>query len=220
VPASAAGRLEFGARSVGLPLSRRYRFCKRVLDVCGATALLILGLPFIVCFACLIRLEEGGPLFYRRRVIGPGGAFDAFKLRSMRVDADQILERDPQLRRQFSINFKLKDDPRVTRVGEVMRRFSIDELPQLWNILCGQMSLVGPRMITPNELDKFGDAGWIFSCVKPGLTGYWQVQAQREPGYESRAKMEQWYAEHRSLTLDLKILLKTPLRVLRGQENG
>lgn len=220
MPASAAGRLDVGACSGRLPLSRRYRFCKRVLDVCGAAALLSLALPFIVCFACLIKLEDGGPVLYRRRVIGPGGTFDAFKLRSMRVEADALLERDAQLRRQFSVNFKLQHDPRVTRIGAVMRRSSIDELPQLWNVLRGQMSLVGPRMITPAELEKFGDAGWIFSCVKPGLTGYWQVQERREPGYESRAKLEHWYAEHRSLALDLKILLKTPLRVLRGQESG
>ncbi len=208
-----------GARSTRLPRSRSYRICKRVMDVCGASILLAVSLPVIVFFACLIRIEDGGAVLYRRRVVGPGGAFDAFKLRSMRVDADQVLERDPELRRQFSINFKLKDDPRVTKAGAVMRRYSIDELPQLWNVLRGQMSLVGPRMISPAELEKFGDAAWIFNCIKPGLTGYWQTQGGHDAGYDNRVKMELWYAEHRSLALDLRILLKTPLRVLRGQGN-
>jgi lipopolysaccharide/colanic/teichoic acid biosynthesis glycosyltransferase len=134
----------------------------------------------------------------------------------MRSDADKTLERDGWLRQQFSVNFKLKNDPRVTRVGAVLRRFSLDELPQLWNVLRGEMSLVGPRMISPAELEKFGDAAWIFHCVKPGLTGYWQVQGRTEAGYDERIRMELWYAENRSLALDLMVLLKTPMRVLRG----
>ncbi len=219
MPASAAERLEFGARSTRLPLSRSYRMCKRVIDVCGASILLAIALPVIFFFACLIKIEDSGAVFYRRRVVGPGGAFDAFKLRSMRVDADQVLERDPELRWQFSINFKLKDDPRVTKAGAVIRGYSIDELPQLWNVLRGQMSLVGPRMITAAELEKFGDAAWIFNCIKPGLTGYWQTHGEHESGYANRVKMELWYAEHRSLALDLRILLKTPLRVMRGRGN-
>jgi exopolysaccharide production protein ExoY len=101
-------------------------------------------------------------------------------------------------------------------VGALLRRFSLDELPQLWNVLRGEMSLVGPRMISPVELEKFGDAAWIFTCVKPGLTGYWQVQGRTEAGYDERVRMELLYAENRSLALDLMVLLKTPMRVLRG----
>ena len=162
------------------------------------------------------KLHDGGPALFRRRVVGLKGEFDAFKLRTMRVDADEILHRDPELRRQFEINFKLYDDPRVTAIGATLRRSGLDELPQLWNVLKGEMSLVGPRMITPAELKKYGNAGWIFQCMKPGLTGYWQVHGKQEAGYGHRIKMDLFYAEHWSLWFDLKILIRTPLRVLRG----
>lgn len=200
-------------------MRRGSRFLKRLIDLTGAALLLLFSSPVICVLACLIKLEDGSPVFYRRRVVGMAGEFDAFKLRSMRVDAEQILEQNAQLRRQFQINFKLKNDPRVTRVGGLMRRFSIDELPQLWNVVRGQMSLVGPRMISPAELEKFGEAAWIFNWVKPGLTGYWQLSGRQELGYEDRVKKELWYTQNRSLSLDLKILLKTPLRVLRGGES-
>lgn len=217
VPASAAGRLDFKEDTTPARAGRGYLFCKRLLDVASASVFLILSLPLLLVFACMIKLHDGGPVFHRRRVVGPQGAFDAFKLRSMRVDADAVLQHNARLREEFSLNFKLKNDPRVTPVGSVMRRWSVDELPQLWNVLCGQMSLVGPRMISPAELEKFGKPAWIFQCVKPGLTGYWQVSSKQDASYQDRVKMELWYAEHRTLGLDLVILFKTPLRVLRGQ---
>jgi lipopolysaccharide/colanic/teichoic acid biosynthesis glycosyltransferase len=197
-------------------MNRFARGLKRAMDVAGATFLLILTAPVIATLALLVKLQDGGPVIHRRRVVGPEGEFDAFKLRSMRVDADEILRRDPALRREFEVNFKLKDDPRVTAVGTFMRRTSLDELPQLWNVLTGEMSLVGPRMITPAELKKFGEAGWIFRCVKPGLTGYWQIQGRQEISYENRVAMDLFYVQNWTLALDLKILVKTPLRVLRG----
>ena len=213
---SAARRLDLSAQEARLPLHRSSRFVKRLIDLFGAAVLLLFSSPLVFVFACLIKLEDGGPVLYRRRVVGMAGAFDAFKLRSMRVDAEQILERDAQLSQQFQANFKLRNDPRITRTGAVMRRFSVDELPQLWNVLRGEMSLVGPRMISPAELKKFGEAAWIFNHVKPGLTGYWQISGRHELGYEDRVKKELWYTQNRSLGLDLMILLKTPLRVLRG----
>ena len=134
----------------------------------------------------------------------------------MRVDADQILARDPELRREFEVHFKLKKDPRITPIGNFLRKSSLDELPQFWNVLKGEMSLVGPRMITPAELQKFGAAGWIYSCMRPGVTGYWQVQGRQNVSYDERVQMEEFYVRNWSLVLDLKILIKTPLRVLRG----
>jgi lipopolysaccharide/colanic/teichoic acid biosynthesis glycosyltransferase len=134
----------------------------------------------------------------------------------MRVDADEVLRRDPLFRRQFEMNFKLKDDPRITAVGARLRRTGLDELPQLWNVFKGEMSLVGPRMITPVELKKYGAAGWIFAELKPGLTGYWQVSGDQEAGYDRRIEMDLFYTENWSLMFDLKILIKTPARVLRG----
>jgi lipopolysaccharide/colanic/teichoic acid biosynthesis glycosyltransferase len=142
--------------------------------------------------------------------------FDALKLRTMRTDADEILRNNPSLRSKFEVNFKLKDDPRVTRLGTFLRKASLDELPQLWNVLKGEMSIVGPRMINPAELGKYGDAAWIFRCVKPGLTGYWQVHARKSVSYDERVRMDLFYVKNWSLAVDLKILAMTPLRIVRG----
>jgi lipopolysaccharide/colanic/teichoic acid biosynthesis glycosyltransferase len=189
---------------------------KRMMDVLGATIILVFSAPLMAVLALRIKLHDGGPALFRRRVVGPRGDFDAFKLRTMLVDADEILRRDPELRRQFEVHFKLKDDPRVTRVGRALRRTGLDELPQLWNVLKGEMSLVGPRMITSAELAKYGEAGWIFECLKPGVSGHWQVNGDPEAGYDRRISMDLFYAENWSLLFDLKILIRTPSRVLRG----
>lgn len=198
------------------PAGRAARVCKRLLDLCGATLLLIASSPIIFVCACVIKLQDGGPVFHRRRVVGRCGEFDAFKLRSMGVDADEILNSHAELKNQFSVNFKLKRDPRVTPFGAFMRRYSLDELPQLWNVLRGEMSLVGPRMISPAELPRFENTAWIFNWMRPGLSGYWQTEGRQELGYERRVAMELWYTEHWSLALDLRIMLKTPLRIWRG----
>jgi lipopolysaccharide/colanic/teichoic acid biosynthesis glycosyltransferase len=189
---------------------------KRTMDLAGAVICLVLSAPLVGVLALRIKLHDGGPALFRRRVVGPKGEFDAFKLRTMRVDADEVLRHDPEMRRQFEINFKLKRDPRVTPVGATLRRSGLDELPQLWNVLKGEMSLVGPRMITPAELKKYGEAGWIFDCMKPGLTGYWQVHGDQEAGYDRRISMDLFYVENWSLLFDLKLLMRTPLRVIRG----
>jgi lipopolysaccharide/colanic/teichoic acid biosynthesis glycosyltransferase len=216
VAASSVDRLKITSNTSQVHFSRTAITLKRALDVAGAAILLAFVSPVVALLALLIKLQDGGPVIHRRRVVGSSGEFDAFKLRSMRVDADEILQKDSALRREFEVNFKLKQDPRITRLGVFIRRTSLDELPQLWNVLRGQMSLVGPRMITPAELKKFGDAGWIFSAVKPGLTGYWQIQGRQEVSYDERVTMDLYYVQHWSLLLDLKILLMTPLRVLRG----
>ena len=215
MPALAASRREHTLNQ-RLPLTPKDRFLKRSVDIAGASVLLLLSAPLICFLALRIKLHDGGRALFRRRVIGPSGEFDAFKLRTMRVDADEVLRHDANLRREFEINFKLKDDPRVTSIGKLLRRTGLDELPQLWNVLTGQMSLVGPRMITTIELKKYGDAGWVFDAMKPGLTGYWQVNGDQQAGYDRRINMDLLYVENWSLLFDLKILIKTPARVLRG----
>jgi len=193
------------------------RALKRALDLLGSAVLLLLVLPVIAVVALLVKWQDAGPVIYRRRVVGPRGEFDAFKLRSMRLDADEVLQRDPQLRAEFEQNFKLKTDPRITPIGRVIRRLSLDELPQLFNVLKGEMSLVGPRMITPLELERFADARWIFHDMRPGLTGYWQVYGRQDVSYAKRVQMELYYVQNWSLLLDFKILMKTPLAVVRGK---
>jgi lipopolysaccharide/colanic/teichoic acid biosynthesis glycosyltransferase len=216
VPAFAATKAQDVVRNQRLPLAKWNRVLKRSIDFFGASLLLALSAPVMCILALRIKLHDGGPAFFRRRVVGLNGEFDAFKLRTMRTDADELLSRDADLRRQFEVNFKLKDDPRVTTVGEALRRTGLDELPQLWNVFKGEMSLVGPRMITPAELKKYGEAGWIFAAMKPGLTGYWQIGGYQQAGYDRRVKMDLFYVENWSLLFDLKILIKTPIRVLRG----
>jgi len=214
--ASTAGRLQNIERLCVAPITRWGRIAKRTVDLVGSVVLLVLLMPVIAVLILLICWEDAGPVIYRRRVIGPRGEFDAFKLRSMRVDADRILERDAVMRKEFEINFKLKDDPRITRIGAFSRKLSLDELPQLVNVLRGQMSLVGPRMITPAELEKYGEAGWIFSSMKPGLTGYWQVSGRQGVCYSERVEMDLHYVRNWSWWMDAWILIRTPLRVLRG----
>ncbi len=216
MPAFAATKTQGLTGNRRLPLAWWNRALKRSIDLVGASILLILSAPLIFILAIWIKLHDGGPAFFRRRVVGLTGEFDAFKLRTMRVDADEVLQGDALLRRRFEVNFKLKDDPRITSVGVKLRRSGLDELPQLWNVLKGEMSLAGPRMITPIELKKYGDAAWIFSEMKPGLTGYWQTSGDQQAGYNRRVEMDLFYTESWSLLFDLEILIKTPARVLRG----
>jgi lipopolysaccharide/colanic/teichoic acid biosynthesis glycosyltransferase len=192
-------------------------FVKRAVDVAGSSVLLCLLSPVFLAVALWIWMSDGAPIFYRRRVVGTEGEFDAYKFRTMLRNADAILAADAELREAFSRDFKLKSDPRVTRAGAWLRKYSLDELPQLVNVLKGQMSLVGPRMITAPELEKYGPhQQWLVS-VKPGLTGYWQVQGRQDVDYEERVRMDVHYITHWSLGLDFTILLKTPWRVIRGK---
>jgi lipopolysaccharide/colanic/teichoic acid biosynthesis glycosyltransferase len=216
VQASAVAKTQGVIRKQRLPLTQWDRALKRAIDLVGSSLLLAVSAPLILILALRIKLHDGGSTFFRRRVTGLKGEFDAFKLRTMVVGADEVLRRDPLLRRRFEMNYKLKDDPRITTVGTKLRRTGLDELPQLWNVIKGEMSLVGPRMITPIELKKYGDASWIFSEMKPGLTGYWQISRDQQASYDRRIEMDLFYTENWSLLFDLKILIKTPARVLRG----
>jgi lipopolysaccharide/colanic/teichoic acid biosynthesis glycosyltransferase len=193
------------------------RIVKRCLDVALAAVLLVLLLPVFFVLAAIVLLDDGWPIFYRRRVVGQNGEFDAFKFRSMRRDAGQILERDPALKAEFEQNFKLRNDPRLTRIGEFLRKHSLDELPQLLNVIAGQMSLVGPRMITAPELEKYGQYRDLLLSVRPGITGYWQVNGRQDVGYEERVAMDIRYIENWSLWLDIKILCLTPLKVIKRE---
>lgn len=190
---------------------------KRAIDLIGALLLLCLLSPLLVVIASLIVITDGLPIIYRRRVVGMEGEFDAYKFRSMCRNADAILEANPKLRNEFTRNFKLQSDPRVTRLGGWLRKYSLDELPQLFNVLRGQMSLVGPRMITAPELAKYGEYQDLLKTVKPGLTGYWQTRGRQETTYDERVHMDVHYITHQTLGLDLLILLQTPWTVIKGK---
>lgn len=196
---------------------RRYEKLKGTIDVFGALLAVGLLTPLLLAIAGLIIITDGFPVIYRRRVVGRDGEFDAYKFRTMCRNADAILEANPRLREEFSRNFKLHSDPRVTRLGGWLRKYSLDELPQLFNVLKGQMSLVGPRMISPPELDKYGEYQELLQTVKPGLTGYWQTQGRQETSYPERVRMDVHYITHRTLAMDLQILLQTPWTVIKGR---
>ena len=205
--------------------SRTYLFIKRSLDI--AASLLLLGtffLPLLIVALC-IQWESPGPAIYRRRVLAcqhwdeEQGApalkvFDAYKLRSMISDAEDYLRRHPHLFESYKKDWKLQNDPRITRLGAFLRTSSIDELPQLLNVLKGEMSLIGPRMITEPELARYGSDAPRLLSVKPGLTGLWQVSGRQELSYEERVHLDMVYVQSRSVLLDLQILLKTVKCVL------
>ena len=190
---------------------------KAVLDYALALAGLIVLSPLLLLVTLLIKLDSPGPVIYRRRVVGLGGrSFDAYKFRTMVTDADALLTRDAELKRRFDSQFKLKEDPRVTRFGRILRRASLDELPQLLNVLRGEMGLVGPRMITQEELARYGKWGTNLLTVKPGITGLWQVSGRSELSYDERVSLDMYYIRNYSIWLDLQLLFRTIPAVVRG----
>jgi exopolysaccharide biosynthesis polyprenyl glycosylphosphotransferase len=191
---------------------------KGILDMALSLGALLIFLPVMVAMAIAIRLDSAGPIFHLRRVIGVSGkSFNAFKFRTMYVDADERLDRDPELRQEFEMNHKLKNDPRVTPIGRFLRRTSLDELPQLINVLLGQMSLVGPRMITAEERARYGKWRMNLSTVKPGITGLWQVSGRSDVGYDERVLLDMNYIRNYSIWFDIQILWQTIPAVLKSR---
>jgi len=196
---------------------------KRTVDVVGALAGLLLLAPLFAVLAVLIKRDSPGPVFFRQERLGLGGdKFCIFKFRSMRADAEERLRADPLLYRRYQENgFKLapEEDPRLTRLGAFLRRTSLDEMPQLLNVLLGHMSLVGPRPIVTAEIANYGSERErrVFLAVKPGLTGHWQVNGRSDVGYPERAQLDIQYIKTWSLLKDLKILARTVPVLVRRQ---
>ncbi len=191
---------------------------KMVLDYAGAVLGCVVMLFLSPIVALAIWLDSPGPIIHRRRVVGLyGQRFDAYKFRTMIPHADAYLEEHPELKREWERTGKIENDPRVTRVGRFLRRYSLDEVPQLINVLKGQMSLVGPRMITPAELRHFGRWRHNLLTVKPGMTGVWQVNGRSDLSYEERVRMDMQYIRNYTIWLDLKVLFNTVWAVLRGR---
>jgi lipopolysaccharide/colanic/teichoic acid biosynthesis glycosyltransferase len=212
---STGSQLGRSQRASGIPSQFfRYRVVKRFCEV----LLVLISIPVILLLvglvAAVIVLSSPGPVFYSHRRVCKGGAFfSMWKFRTMCVNSAEVLEtylaQHPQARSEWNRTHKLRHDPRITPIGSFLRRYSLDELPQLWNVLVGQMSLVGPRPIVAAEVEKYGDCFDCYCRVKPGLTGLWQVSGRSQVSYEKRVSLDCEYVEHWSLMRDAVILLKT-----------
>ncbi len=199
---------------------RVYEIFKRIIDIIGAGLGLILLSPIIAIVACAVKVTSKGPIFFSQKRVGKNGElFEMYKFRSMVVNAEELKENLEDQNEMSGPMFKIKDDPRVTKVGKFIRKTSIDELPQLWNILKGDMSLVGPRPSLPKEVEQFDN--WMFKrlSVRPGLTCYWQVSGRNNIDFEDWMKLDVKYVEERNIWIDIKLIFKT-IFVLFGDKNA
>jgi exopolysaccharide biosynthesis polyprenyl glycosylphosphotransferase len=194
------------------------RFIKISMDYIITLPLLIFLSPFVMLFGIAIKLDSKGPIIHRRRVMGVNRQqFNAYKFRTMSIDGDEILESYPEMKSELEHNHKLKTDPRITRVGKLLRKFSLDELPQLFNVLKGEMSLVGPRMISPEEMVKYNQWGINLLTVRPGITGLWQVSGRSDLSYAERVKLDMHYIRNWTIWLDMRLLWQTIPVVIWGK---
>ena len=203
------------------PQRSRYSAMKRLLDVLCAVVIGLTFSPLIAIIAIRMSLEDG-PIIFRHRRVGEGGkTFECLKFRTMAPNAEQILQellaRDPEAKAEWVRNHKLRNDPRVTRIGRFLRRTSLDELPQLWNVLRGEMSLVGPRPIVKEEMLRYGRHLPTYLAAKPGITGLWQVTGRNDIDYPRRVAMDTIYVRKQGLLIDLNILVKTVKVVIWGR---
>lgn len=197
-----------------------YEICKRTIDIIGAGLGLILLSPIIAVVACAVKVTSKGPIFFSQKRVGKNGElFEMYKFRSMVVNAEELKGNLEDQNEMSGPMFKIKDDPRVTKVGKFIRKTSIDELPQLWNVLKGDMSLVGPRPSLPKEVEQFDN--WMFKrlSVRPGLTCYWQVSGRNNIDFEDWMKLDCRYVDERNLWIDIKLIFKTVF-VLFGDKNA
>ena len=202
------------------PAYRAGLLLKRAMDVVvSAVSLLVLS-PVLLVVAALVKLGSPGPvLFGQARVGRHGHSVRVLKFRSMRTDAEEVLRQHPELREEYLANgftLHLDRDPRVTRVGRFLRRSSLDELPQLWNVLRGDMSIIGPRPILASELELYGEVDWAYLAVRPGMTGLWQVSGRNSIPYPERAWIDAGYVADWNVWRDFCVFIKTPLAVVRG----
>jgi lipopolysaccharide/colanic/teichoic acid biosynthesis glycosyltransferase len=193
-------------------------FLKYSLDIILTLPALIMLGPIMLLLALVIKLDSPGPIIHRRRVMGMNGVeFDAFKFRSMYKNGDEILEAHPELQDELKKNFKIKDDPRITPIGKILRKTSLDELPQLFNVLRREMSLVGPRIITPAEVEKYEKWDLNLMTVRPGITGLWQVSGRSDVTYEERVRLDMHYIRNWTIWLDIQLLFQTIPAVFRSR---
>jgi Undecaprenyl-phosphate galactose phosphotransferase WbaP len=191
-----------------------------VLDLLLIFLALPLLVPVILCTMLAIRIDSSGKVFYRQTRIGKcGQTFKVLKFRTMVENADIVLkkylEENPEMQAEWAADQKLRNDPRITRVGRILRKTSLDELPQLWNVIKGEMSLVGPRPIVAAEIERYGDKFKYYEQVPPGISGLWQVSGRNDVDYEQRVNLDAYYVRNRSIWMNLHIIIRTFLVVLR-----
>lgn len=216
--------------SVQKPNPSFYDAIKRVMDLCLSVIITLIFSPIMLFVAIAIKIESAGPIFADTpvRVGRKGKSFKMYKFRSMVQNAHQLLREDPQYKELFSQykkgSYKLKDDPRITKVGKFIRKHSLDELPQFLNVLKGEMSVVGPRAYYPDELEEqqkkypqTREAVKIVLSVKPGITGFWQVSGRSEINFDKRIQMDAEYAKRRSILYDIWLVIKTPWAMVTGK---
>jgi Undecaprenyl-phosphate galactose phosphotransferase WbaP len=216
-------------------LPRRYRrsgvtvlngaVAKRLFDIVFASAVLVLFSPLYLVLSVLIAVSSPGPIFYVQQRVGKNHRpFNCYKFRTMVTNADEVLEKllakCPQTREEFERNFKLRDDPRITWIGKFLRLTSLDEFPQFWNVLKGDMSVVGPRPLVPEELHKYGNRINRVLTIRPGLTGLWQVSGRNDIPYPQRVQIDVYYVNYRTFWLDLWVIIKTLGVVIFPSNNG
>ena len=197
-----------------------YRFIKRTFDFIISGLSLILLSPIFLLIAVLIKFDSKGKVFYKHKRIGKNGEYIyLYKFRSMYSDSKERLEKmleDPKIRKEWEENYKLDNDPRITKIGSILRKTSLDELPQLFNIVVGDMSIVGPRPVIDDEIKKYGSNKDKLLSVTPGLTGWWACNGRSCTSYEDRMKLELYYVDHRSILLDIKVIIKTAISVIKS----
>lgn len=196
-----------------------YDFVKRFADIiCSAIAIILLS-PFFIIISIAIKATSKGPaIFVHKRVGKNGKEIGIYKFRSMVMNAEELIkEFTPEQKAEFQKNFKLENDPRITKIGKFLRKTSLDELPQLFNVLKGDLSLVGPRPIIQKETEIYGEYKKMLLSVKPGLTGFWAANGRSDTSYKRRRAMEIYYVKNRSLLFDIKIILKTAVSVFKGE---
>lgn len=196
-----------------------YKFVKRLIDIILSLVAIVILSPVFLIVALIIRFDSKGKVVFGHERIGKNmKKIKVYKFRSMYENSAEIFENfTDEQKKEYYINFKLDNDPRITRVGGFLRKTSLDELPQLFNILKGDMSIVGPRPIVEKEISKYGEYIETVFSVLPGLTGYWQANGRSDTTYEERVQMDMYYIKNRSLLLDIKIILKTFISVIKKE---
>ena len=196
-----------------------YNFFKRSFDIISASIGILFLLPLFIVLAILVKLDSKGPIFFSHKWIGKNGKIiGIYKFRSMVSNSEEVFKNfTEEQKKEFEKNFKLDDDPRITKIGGFLRKTSLDELPQLLNIIKGDMSVVGPRPIVRAEVEKYGVCADKLFSVKPGLTGFWQANGRSDTTYEERVQMDMYYIDNRSFLLDIRIILKTVISVIRKE---